>query len=76
MEKVNLAEKLASFTDYWNPRIVAELNRQHARQGRQVQVAHKDGRQPVLTLRLSESWRCNPTLPLRRGAGRRVRVQR
>jgi mannose-6-phosphate isomerase-like protein (cupin superfamily) len=31
MEKVNLAEKLASFTDYWNPRIVAELNGQHVK---------------------------------------------
>jgi hypothetical protein len=28
MEKVNVAEKLALFNDYWNPRIVAELNGQ------------------------------------------------
>ena len=28
MEKVNVAEKLALFSDYWNPRIVAELNGQ------------------------------------------------
>ncbi len=31
MEIVNLAEKLASFTDYWNPRIVGELNGQHVK---------------------------------------------
>jgi mannose-6-phosphate isomerase-like protein (cupin superfamily) len=28
MEKVNLAEKLASFSDYFNPRIAGELNGQ------------------------------------------------
>lgn len=27
-EKINLFEKLASFSDHWNPRIVAELNGQ------------------------------------------------
>jgi mannose-6-phosphate isomerase-like protein (cupin superfamily) len=32
MEKINLGEKLGSFTDHWNPRIVAELN------GQQVKV--------------------------------------
>jgi mannose-6-phosphate isomerase-like protein (cupin superfamily) len=31
MEKVNVAEKLALFNDYWNPRIVAELNGQHVK---------------------------------------------
>ena len=31
MEKVNLAEKLASFTDHWNPRVLAELNGQHVK---------------------------------------------
>ena len=29
IEKVNIAEKLALFNDYWNPRIVGELNGQH-----------------------------------------------
>jgi mannose-6-phosphate isomerase-like protein (cupin superfamily) len=29
MQKVNVAEKLALFTDYWHPRIVGELNGQH-----------------------------------------------
>lgn len=31
MEKVNLAEKLSLFTDYYNPRIVGELNKQHVK---------------------------------------------
>jgi mannose-6-phosphate isomerase-like protein (cupin superfamily) len=31
MEKVNLREKLASFSDAWHPRIVAELNGQHVK---------------------------------------------
>src|SRR5262245_25751496 len=28
MEKINLSQKLALFDDYWNPRIVGELNGQ------------------------------------------------
>ncbi len=31
MEPVSLAEKLASFDDHWNPRIVGELNGQHVK---------------------------------------------
>jgi len=31
MEKVSLREKLASFSDPWHPRIVAELNGQHVK---------------------------------------------
>lgn len=31
MEKVNINEKLASFSDHWNPRVVGELNGQHVR---------------------------------------------
>lgn len=31
MEKVNLHEKLAQFSDYWNPRIAGELNGQHVK---------------------------------------------
>jgi mannose-6-phosphate isomerase-like protein (cupin superfamily) len=31
MEKINLAEKLSSFSDYFNPRIVGELNGQHVK---------------------------------------------
>lgn len=34
MEKINLAQKLASFHDHWNPRIVAELNGQHVKLAR------------------------------------------
>jgi mannose-6-phosphate isomerase-like protein (cupin superfamily) len=30
-EKVNIAEKLSLFSDYWNPRIVGELNGQHVK---------------------------------------------
>ncbi|HET9595692.1 MAG TPA: cupin domain-containing protein [Anaeromyxobacteraceae bacterium] len=37
MEKVNLRAKLASFTDAWHPRIVAELN------GQQVKVVKLRG---------------------------------
>jgi mannose-6-phosphate isomerase-like protein (cupin superfamily) len=31
IDRINLAEKLAEFSDHWNPRIVAELNGQHVR---------------------------------------------
>ena len=31
MNKVNLAEKLALFTDHWSPKLVGELNGQHVR---------------------------------------------
>ena len=31
MDKVNLAGKLSLFTDYYNPRIVGELNNQHVK---------------------------------------------
>ncbi|RPI21853.1 MAG: cupin domain-containing protein [Acidobacteria bacterium] len=31
MDKVNLQEKFGSFSDYWNPRIVGELNGQHVK---------------------------------------------
>jgi mannose-6-phosphate isomerase-like protein (cupin superfamily) len=37
MDKVNLAEKLSLFDDYWHPRIVAELN------GQQVKLAKLKG---------------------------------
>jgi mannose-6-phosphate isomerase-like protein (cupin superfamily) len=37
MDKVNLQEKLGSFTDYWSPKIVAELN------GQQVKLAKFQG---------------------------------
>ena len=31
MKKVNLKEKLAQFSDHWNPRIIGELNGQHVK---------------------------------------------
>src|SRR5947209_3865237 len=31
MEKVNIAEKLSKFSDYWNPRVVGDLNNQQVR---------------------------------------------
>jgi len=31
VEKLNVAEKLALVRDYWNPRVVAELNGQHVK---------------------------------------------
>lgn len=31
MEKVNLAEKLALFSEHWKPKIIAELNGQHVK---------------------------------------------
>ena len=31
MQKVNLAEKLASFSDYYSPKIIGELNGQHVK---------------------------------------------
>ncbi|MBL0136361.1 MAG: cupin domain-containing protein [Chitinophagaceae bacterium] len=31
MEKINIPSKLALFSDYWNPRIVGELNGQHVK---------------------------------------------
>lgn len=31
MDKINISEKLSLFSDYWNPRIAAELNGQHVK---------------------------------------------
>ena len=31
MEKVNIKEKLGAFADYWNPRIIGELNGQQVK---------------------------------------------
>jgi len=31
MEKVNIAEKLSLFSEYWDPKIVGELNGQHVK---------------------------------------------
>ncbi len=46
MKKINIEEKLALFSDYWNPRIVGELNCQHVKlvkfQGQFVWHKHDD----------------------------------
>ncbi|MFT3793976.1 cupin domain-containing protein [Flavobacterium sp.] len=46
MEKVNINEKLAQFSDHWNPRIAGELNGQHVKlvkfQGEFVWHQHED----------------------------------
>lgn len=46
MEKVNLAEKFALFSDHWNPKIVGELNQQQIKlvkfQGEFVWHHHQD----------------------------------
>lgn len=34
MNKINIPEKLALFSDYWNPRIIGELNGQHVKLGK------------------------------------------
>ncbi len=31
MDKINLGDKLRLFDDYWNPRIVGQLNGQHVK---------------------------------------------
>ena len=55
MEAVNLAAKLALFTDHWSPKIVGELNGQHVRlakfQGAFVWHHHADEDELFLVLR-------------------------
>jgi mannose-6-phosphate isomerase-like protein (cupin superfamily) len=55
MDKVNLAEKLASFTEQWQPRIVGELNGQHVKvvklQGEFVWHQHESEDELFLVLR-------------------------
>jgi hypothetical protein len=54
MDKVNLREKLALFSDHWNPRVVGELNGQH------VKVVKFQGEFVWQTMlgRTSSSWSC------------------
>ena len=46
MQKVNLAEKFALFTDYWSPKVVGELNGQQVKlvkfQGEFIWHKHED----------------------------------
>jgi mannose-6-phosphate isomerase-like protein (cupin superfamily) len=55
MEKVNVREKLALFSDHWNPRVVGELNGQHVKlakfQGEFVWHNHAEEDEMFLVLR-------------------------
>jgi mannose-6-phosphate isomerase-like protein (cupin superfamily) len=55
MEKINLRDKLAMFSDHWNPRIVGELNGQHVKvvkfQGEFVWHDHRDEDEMFLVLK-------------------------
>ena len=55
MDKVNLAQKLASFSEHWQPRIVGELNGQHVKlaklQGEFVWHHHQNEDELFLVLR-------------------------
>ena len=55
MERVNLPEKLALFSDHWNPRIVGELNGQHVKlvkfQGEFIWHSHAEEDELFLVLR-------------------------
>ncbi len=55
MDKVNLAEKLGSFAEHWQPRIVGELNGQHVKvvklQGEFVWHHHESEDELFLVLR-------------------------
>jgi mannose-6-phosphate isomerase-like protein (cupin superfamily) len=55
MEKVNIGEKLALFSDHWNPRVVGELNGQHVKlvkfQGEFVWHDHADEDEMFLVVR-------------------------
>jgi mannose-6-phosphate isomerase-like protein (cupin superfamily) len=55
MVKVNVREKLALFSDYWNPRVVAELNGQHVKlakfKGEFVWHDHADEDEMFLVIR-------------------------
>ena len=72
MEKVNLAEKFSLFSDYWNPRIVAELNGQYVKMARLkgafIWHTHPAGDEMFLVIegRLSIEFR-DRTVTLERG---------
>jgi mannose-6-phosphate isomerase-like protein (cupin superfamily) len=55
MQKINLAQMLARFDDYWNPRIVGRLNGQHVKlvkfQGEFVWHQHADEDELFLVVR-------------------------
>ncbi len=55
MEPVNLAERLATFSSHWDPKVVAELNGQHVKlvkfRGEFVWHAHADEDELFMVLR-------------------------
>jgi mannose-6-phosphate isomerase-like protein (cupin superfamily) len=55
MEKVNLAQKLALFSEHWKPKIISELNGQHVKlvkfQGEFVWHSHEREDELFLALR-------------------------
>lgn len=55
MNKVNIREKLALFSDHWNPRVVGELNGQHVKltkfQGEFVWHDHAEEDEMFLVIR-------------------------
>lgn len=55
MEVINLKEKLNKFSDYFNPRIIAELNCQHVKlgkfKGEFIWHSHKDEDEMFLVLK-------------------------
>ena len=55
LEPIRLNEKLAAFSDHWNPRIIAELNGQHVKlvklQGCFVWHAHDEADELFLVLK-------------------------
>jgi mannose-6-phosphate isomerase-like protein (cupin superfamily) len=54
VRKINLAEKLAQFSDHWSPRVVGELNGQHVKlvkfQGEFIWHHHADEDEMFLVL--------------------------
>ena len=54
LQKVNIASKLAQFSDHWHPRIVGELNGQHVKlvkfQGEFVWHSHENEDEMFLVL--------------------------
>lgn len=55
IDKINIAQKLALFTDYWNPRIAGELNGQHIKlakfKGEFVWHKHEDEDEMFLVIK-------------------------
>ena len=55
MKKINISQKLAQFNDYWNPRIIGELNKQHVKlakiKGEFIWHKHEDEDEMFLVLK-------------------------